>query len=173
MVENGTLEQLDPQALWEALSDHYSDGHGAQTAYQQYATQLRKFFSINRGEPIKTVAGRVVIDISVFLDPYDKANGRATLGFHTGKALAEGLQALASFCRWAEDQAAAEGLQTYMLTLRGNRGAITSREHVTIAPSLDIVTYHSRFEFRFTKELAYKFQLFIANYAEPDESAAA
>ena len=61
-----------------------------------------------------------------------------------------GLSALASFCRWGDDNATAEGIKTYMENIQNARGAITSRERITISPNLEVVTYHT-IRFRFTK----------------------
>ena len=169
---SGHWERFDPTEVWASLCARYGDGAGNEITYRQYAAKLRTFFYVRRGDPVKVVTGRVVLDRSVYLDPYDKASGKTVLGHNSREIMENGLSALASFCRWGDDNATAEGIKTYMENIQNARGAITSRERITISPNLEVVTYHTRFEFRFTKELADKFQLFMASYADLKENAA-
>lgn len=164
--------RFDPKALWDALHTRYAGNAGAETAYRQYAAKLVNFFNLRMGQTLRTVGGRVVLDKTVWLDPYDKASGKTLLGSNSRGILQDGLTALASFARWAEKPETAEGLQAFVANLRELRGAITSRERVEASADLAIVTYHTRFEFRFTPKLAQKLQIFTTSYATLKDRAA-
>lgn len=164
--------RFDHKALWDALHERYAGNAGAETAYRQYAAKLVNFFNIRIGQTLRAVGGRVVLDKTVWLDPYDKANGKTLLSLSSREILPSGLAALASFARWAENPETAEGLQAFVANLRELRGAITSRERVEVSADLSIVTYHTRFEFRFSPQLAQKFQIFTTSYATLKDRAA-
>lgn len=157
--------EFDPVAVWHELERRYGGQRGLVTGYQQAAETIIDGFALKPGTTIKRTAGYVVLNLRVYPDPYDRRNvGAATLCLSSREDLRKLITAIETFARWANDDDTVFRLPMILRRRFDWRDPITSRERITVSDAMSIVTYRTRFEFRFGATLSEQLQLFLAEY---------
>ena len=165
LPEDDSFLSLDPMAVWIALREKYSGNGGSDIAYGQSAELLVSLFRLKKGMPMETKAGAVILNLAVDLDSFDlKHSKRKVLRFSSRGELCKALVALEAFFSWAEIDLGLHGLQRLAHRFNHSNYLVESRENIGVADGLAIVTFHGRFEFRFSADLAEKFALYISLY---------
>jgi hypothetical protein len=165
LPEDDSFLSFDPMAVWMALREKYSGNGGSDIAYGQSAELLASLFRLKKGMPMETKAGAVILNLTVYLDSFDlKHSKRKVLGYGSRAELCKVLVALEAFFSWAEIDLGLNGLQRLAHRFNQSNYSVESREKITVASGLNIVTYHNRFEFRFSIDLAEKFALYVSLY---------
>ncbi len=165
LPEDDSFLSLDPMAVWIALREKYSGNGGSDIAHGQSAELLVSLFRLKKGMPMETKAGAVILNLAVYVDSFDlKHFKRKNLGYGSKGELCKLLVALEAFFSWAEIDLGLNGLQRLAHRFNHSNYSVESREKITVASGLNIVTYHNRFEFRFSTELAEKFAIYLSMY---------
>lgn len=172
-LDDDPVENLDIEALWNHLEQNYGGTRGEEIAYSQAAAKLVREFSLSQKNNVETKAGKIILNLGVYLDGLDrKWNGASNLSYNSQEGVCKTLLALASFASWA-------GLGELEGALNGQASSwwrnkrIDSRRRYVISGDMALVTYHNRFEFQFTPTLAEQFQIFIGTFAAGMMKAAA
>ena len=161
--------RFDPAAVWAALEKAYGGNKGVELGYQQIAKELANFFEIKPGQAVETKAGCIVLNVRVYSEK--RYNGVHGLGYGSQGEVQKGLRHLAAVADWTDDTESAVCLRRYAERL-GNDKTLASRERIDISENIEVVTFQSRFEFRFVPEFAQKLQEFISTYAMNMKNAA-
>jgi hypothetical protein len=157
--------EFNPVKLWDALEEQYGGQAGIDTAYRQAASELVHFFAIKRDTPTQTKKGHLVLNTSVWTDDlYKSLNHENRLSFTCQRHLNDGCTALGSFAEWAGESSLRLGLEEFRTRFSAHCHAVYSRESIRLGDGACVVTYLSRFEFRFTQELGEQLQVFISTY---------
>jgi hypothetical protein len=165
LPEDDSFLSFDPMAVWIALEGKYGGNGGSDIAYGQSAELLASLFRLKRGMPMETKAGAVILNLTVYLDSFDlKHSKRKVLGYGSRGELCKVLVALEAFFSWAEIDLGLSGLQRLAYRFNHSNCSVESRENICVADGLAIVTFHGRFEFRFSADLAEKFAMYISLY---------
>lgn len=169
------FETLDLIAVWQHLTDEYGL-QGVDLAYTQAADQIVKHFLIRADQPIKTVSGQIVLERVVWIDGFDKKHfKRNNLSHGSREEVFKLCHDLAAFAIWAGDPLLAEELKRFGAHTCNN-ATLDSRARYPLGspkcPSVTIVKFTTRFEFRFSAELGLKLQEFLGLYAVKLQEAA-
>ncbi|MFZ4703887.1 MAG: hypothetical protein ACOYMG_27910 [Candidatus Methylumidiphilus sp.] len=163
LPEDDSFLSFDPMAVWIALTEKYSGNGGSNIAYGQSAELLVSLFRLKKGMTMETKAGAVILNLDVYLDSFDlRHSKRKTLGYGSRGELCRALVALEAFFSWAEIDLGLNGLQRLTHRFNYSNYSVESRERISVANGLAIVTFHGCFEFRFSAELAEKFAMYVS-----------
>ena len=161
---------FSPLKVWEALEADYGGSKGVEAGYRQAADTLIRFFGICQNEAVTRRAGRVLLSHRVYMDSIFGG-----LHYNVARDIHAAVSAFGAFAEWA-------GIPDLGLTARlvsdvhggrtGARAEVTSRAKYTEGPSLEVVTYLTRFEYRFSTAAAEKLHVFVATYGDLERDAA-
>ena len=164
-----------PVSVWDYLVKEYGT-QGEDLAYTQAADPIMKLFNIEPDQPIKTIGGQITLERRVWIDSFDKKfsnQNNLTYGCHTD--IATLCNALSSFAVWSGNPILAADLKRFSSNLFHNK-TITSRARYPLgsakSPSITVITFTTRFEFRFSEETGLKLQEFLYLYASQLKAAA-
>ena len=167
--DRNDLRAVDPVRLWNALCERYGNGRGETDSYGQVARALRSFFHSARDQSVKMVAGCVCLDHRVWIDDFDrKFSKRICLSTSASQAFVQAIPSFAAFALWAAAPDLAEGFRRLAERFSYSPREVNSRERITLSRDAYVITYQSRFEFRFSSHLASQLQLFLSTYAEAE-----
>jgi hypothetical protein len=154
--------KFSPEKLWATLERDYSGQKGADLRHQQIAKGLISLFGLRRKKNVETRGGAMILDVSVYMDSYNKAE----LNYHSSDELQKKLPMLAAFFAWAGDNETARTLESFARNLyMDRRRIVVSREKIKLSPNLEIVTYFTRYEFRFSLAMGEQLQVFLGTFA--------
>ena len=141
-------------------------------AYRKTAKNLVHGLGIEIGKPLERRNGQVILSASVWLDPYDKIDGKTKISRDSAERIRRLMQDVEAFANWAKLTMLAAGAATFRNTLGQDRTVI-SRKRLRMSDRMEVVTYHTRFEFCFNQAVAVKLQEFIVtHYPMKTENAA-
>ncbi len=150
-----------PKVVWEYLAETYGGQAGAHSAYAKTARTIIQTLRICRNDSVKRTAGRVVLDHSVWIDAiWDEPR----LSYGSSEMFGELRAALAAFMLWADHPEAASAL-THGYSWNYH-SPVTSREKFHFGEVLTLITYKSRFEYRFAPDVAAQLQVFLSTYGD-------
>lgn len=156
---------FDPVRVWRYLEEQYGGAKGEEVAWQQTAKALIDAFNIRNDKPVRTVGAQVVLDMSVYLDSFDKKYGKNRLHYHSSEKVGKALTALIGFANWGSLDLAENGLYLAMRELCNTQHEIQSRKTYG-GGGIHIITYQNRFEFRFERRIAEQLQIFIGSFGD-------
>lgn len=174
LAENAYLN-FDPTGVWAYLQNEYGT-KGEAIAYTQAADPIMRQFGIKPDHEIKTIGGQIVLERRVWIDTnIKKLNRKNILCYTCGQELQGLCSALSTFASWAGDEDLASALLHFAHSNRTNASFI-SRTRWPLGsgcrPPMMVVTFATRFEYRFSPELGLKLQEFLGLYASQLKAAA-
>ena len=160
------METFSPMSVWEALQADYGGEQGAEAAYSQIAQILVRKFHVEKGRPFETKAGRTILNLSVWLDSFDKKMGKNRLSISCRDDVCTVLKALAGFMAWSGMDAddAQQAVHPWIIRFGDSRYNLESRSRHAVAEGLAIATYQNRFEFHFHGNLGEQLPVFLSLY---------
>jgi len=166
--------RFDPAAVWEALEADYGGEKGHHSAFRDLAKQIASVFSIKPGAPLDYKKGAVVLNQRIYLDRFGQKNTNAArLEHHSHEDFSRLCHNLVAFVRWAtEDDEGGDGWRTALQLQQlahewSYHHPIESRKHYCFGNgSISLITYNTRFEWRFAPALTEKLQLFLSMYSD-------
>jgi hypothetical protein len=164
--DHGRFDEFDPAAVWAELEAEYGGDKGAEIGLAQCAHELVRFFSIKPGMATERVGGRLSLSVNVWVDGLDKKyNNKVSLSYHSAEDIIKGLLKLETFATWAGESVTAQVLRQLAERFNYHSGReVRSRERIA-CDGIDIITYQSRFEFRFSQALGDRLMVFLSTYA--------
>ena len=165
-----TVEGFDACKLWATLTEYYSGGAAAASAYGELGARLvrhfRELYSRSRGEEVKTVGGRVILSTSAFIDdfPGDSYSYRSIEDLHKiGNDFAALLVWAGLGESIAPSRVRAAFYSAFSWSARFTGERFVACDHILVVP------FKSKVEFRITPELADALKLFLAEFGPADE----
>jgi hypothetical protein len=146
-------ETFDPFALWEALEKDLGGEGGEDAGYREAACDLVREFRIRSDTPVKRTKGRIVLNLNVSISEWSRTND---LTYPAARDVDTIFRALRAICAYA----GRPGLIGHDFFRR----PIISRENLDISEDIQLITYYTRFEFRFTEDFFADMQAFIGRY---------
>lgn len=160
-------EEFDPVALWDELERKYGGEKGESAGFQMAADLIVERFNLLK-KPPQPRAKYVPMNVSVWIDDFDKKHlGVTRLAYTSEEYLYPLCSALSTFLRWADSGISASLLDQYIhgLQIVRRRATIKPRERIELGPDLEVVTFTTRFEFRFSLSVVEKLKVFLSTYA--------
>lgn len=152
---------FSPVHIWNTLTQRYSGTQGRHLGYEQAARGLVQYFDIRTKLPLASSSRPTILSVSMWIDHFDKKYGKAKLSYSCRDSLTKALSHLTTFLAWANVNPNTKE----MAILTNYQYEIHSHEKIHCSSDLDIVTYQSKFEWRFSSRLAELLQVFLATYA--------
>lgn len=121
---------------------------------------------------MQTKAGRVVLDLRVYIDSFDKKYGRTNLSSGSQDEVVRTFESLREVAAAYDDSAVASFAARARNAFHYNK-TLRSREKVSLGDAGDVVVYSTRFEFRFTPAFAERLRTFLSQYGRGSIAAAA
>jgi hypothetical protein len=169
-ISRETWESFDPVAIWSCLEDKYGKDAGKEMAWRQVAAKIIGEFWLKRGTEVKRKGNYASLDLRVYIDQFDKKFDKANrLHYNARQTVSNACRSLASFAQWADR----ELLRIDLERLADFWWHATSRESIIESHQKNIcgdngeiimVTFTSRFEFRFRSDVADQLQAFLGTY---------
>jgi hypothetical protein len=160
---NSSVDNFDPAVLWKEIDRLFGGDKGKDQAYAQVAEILHRKFRMAHEDKVKSVAGAVCLNINVYLDSFDKKYGKNKLSYSSADDVSKAMTALAAFAKWASRPQLAIELERHPFGYSSTE--MEPRKRYPFGErEVEIITYTSRFEFRFSMELASELQVFIGSY---------
>lgn len=157
---------FDPRAAWQWLSQTFGGDAGERLAFCQASAAIVRYLRLDQCAP-RTVSGRVLVERQVWTET--RWNGRRELTYHTAEELQKFLSALCAFLRWAERHGEAAELMHSRPFGNWHDREVTLREKLSLCSGIELTTYYSKLEFRFSLALAEQLQLFVGTFGGSDE----
>ena len=165
-VDREQGDEFDPAAFWAYLENTYGGQKGIDAANTQTAEKLIEAFWLKRSQKMEVKGGYVTLSRSVSLDSLDKKYGKIKLCYHSQESIRKCCLFLGQFCVWADLPGEAHDLNHLAGVFDNYDYRLESRKQYKCGlGNVVIVTFQSSFEFRLSKELASRLQLFIGTYA--------
>ncbi len=163
-------EKFNPNAIWSALVENYAGEKGEEEGYRQTAAAiLSSFYCLRDGKQVRMVAGRVVLEKSIFIDSIDKKwSKKNKLSYSCCEDLSKALTSLKGFASWMGSPQLLNSLNSAQYQICDHRGEIISRATYG-GNGIKIVTYITNVEFHLDPNIAEQFQIFLGLYAYNDE----
>lgn len=162
-IDEDSIESFEPVLVWAQMEKDLGGANGVELGYRQAAEKLVRAFHIRKGMELKTIKDRVVLDYTLY--HYEKHyDQRTTLGLSGGEdSMHACLTALKTVVMWAGLDPC--GKFEWLAREWGYSGkGFVSRGSVAVSDDVEVITFLSRFEFRFSQALASKLQEFISLY---------
>lgn len=169
--EDGHWEEFDPDAIWRELEARYGGKAGEDLGYQQTAQQLVQLFGLERKPQMTIKAGKAVLDLWVRLDDFDKKFGRTRLCYDSRERVCHTLNCLRQIALWADEAGIAHDAMRLTATWNRDR-PLFSRERFSLDSQIEMITYGTRFEFRFSPAFTAKLQAFLGRYGRAVKAVA-
>lgn len=154
---------FDAATLWAHLETTYKP-IAARTAFAKVASELIDAFNLERNPQIERKGNALILNKTISCDK--TRNGRMEMSYYSGEGLGKAFYALAGYAEWANLPHVAAQIRNYLHRTNLTHGHVESRERITIAAGeMEIITFHTRFEFRFGGEMAKQLPIFIGQFA--------
>jgi len=167
-AENKCYNDLSLDDIWQALDKKYSGQNGVDSAYKKIASTIIDEFRLSADKvPVKK-AGYFSLNKSIYIDSFDKKYGKNRLNYGTKDDIIKLLKALHAFAGWLDDTQIQWSINGYINRLWNSthdQDHIQSREKIKLGNDIVIITYLTRFEFRFSPEVTSKLQIFLSTFA--------
>jgi len=161
-----TPDKFNPAAVWDYLTEEYGGESGKNIALREVATKIINGFNLCTSSEVKLKSGFHILNQSVDIDDFEKKwNGETRLSWGSRNKTDTILSALASFFEWAGEFESKDSLVMQRSDFISQRNVlVTSREKITLCDSIQLVTFQTRFEYRFKPEAAKALQLFLGKF---------
>jgi len=160
-----------PSELWAALERDYGGAKGATKALMEAAEVIRSIFSQSLRSEIVRRGGGVVLSHSVYMEQWSCSDNRHELSYRDIRRLGNGFSALATFADWTARPVLASELREHSRFICRHH-EVNTRDRFTFGAEdnvdITLITYLSKFEYRFSPVLAEQLNVFLSKY---DESA--
>jgi len=166
-LDRRSVEEFDPKKVWDALVKKLDKGRGERLAHQQVIEALLYAFGIKKGTPLKQVKGWTVLEHSVYIEK--DFNQHRYLSYYCGDTLRKAVLSLASFLRWAGEPQAADDCEAFGSLFIHHRD-VNSRESFRFGNVAEVITYHTRFEYRISSPIMVKLQEYMHLYRHQDDA---
>lgn len=156
---SGTWAEFDPAAVWADILAHYDGVLGHEVGYKEAAKAIVRFFCLARGKALERKAGCVVLNQRIIEDGYTAGQISTT----SRMEMTDFQRHWCTFALWAGEEADGKGLCRFIDQVNYSY-RVESRARIAISAHLTVITYRSRFEYRFTPALAESLQTFVSAY---------
>lgn len=156
---------FDAERAWDYLESNYGGEMGQEEGHRQTAAAIADVFYLKKGKPVKTVGGRTVLDITVYIDSLTKKyNNVNRISYNCTDRINKALISLRAFAVWAGLDELASALSSALQVIGNHNREVESRASYC-HHGISIITYLNRFEFRFDPSVAEQLQIFLGMYA--------
>lgn len=174
-LRDNAYKNLDPVEVWTYLAEEYGT-KGEDIAYTQAADPIVSHFNIEMDQPIKTVGGQLVLEIRVWIDSIDKKFSNVNkLSYGCANNIYALCKALSGFATWADELQLSAAFLQFASNVSDSK-FIDSRARYPLgnpkSPPVVVITYTTRYEFRFAHDLGVRLQEFLGLYASKFQQAA-
>lgn len=166
-IEKGSLESFDPVRLWRLLEEKYGGRAGVDEAWRQAAQKIIYSFNLRKDSEVKHRGNFLVLDHRVYIDSIDKKFYKENrLHYNCREELQKVLICLSSFAQWCGRDLLAIDLKRLSEQYLGyGKEAIEShKQHLCGEGEFAMVTFTTRFEFRFRRDVGEQLQQFLGLY---------
>lgn len=168
------IDAFCPVKFWRVLELSFNFEEATKKRLTELADTINDRFRLcdhymNKQTPV-TKAGTVRMNTTVYIDSLDKKwSGKNTLHYNSKERICSLLYALSEFCAHVDDEETSSNLKSLINDVfLVHSFEIESRRRIKLS-SITVVTYHNRFEFQFSMELANKLRVFLSKYATKGE----
>lgn len=161
---------FDAVALWQYLEETYGGDAGKRLAWRQTADRLVSALELRRNSDVKMSGGKVIIEIRVWSEKAWSGSGMR-LGSSTQQSVVRLFQSLTEFAEWAGRASLARLCRQQASDWSHYQRPVVSRERNELGDGCSYVTFHQKFEFRLSQQVAEQLQLFIAEFGPPLENS--
>lgn len=162
--KDSKLAKFHPSHVWAALEADFGGDKGEELGFRQAAQKIIQGFFIREGDSMQFKAGCYQLDRSMYLDSHDKKWGKNNYSYSCKDALRPIAVGLEVFMRWAENYQGGLRVLQEVSHLCNYSEHVVSREKHVCDGDLMFITFHNRIEFRFSKTLGEKLQMFLGLY---------
>lgn len=156
-------DTFDAAAFWAHLEATYKPG-AAKAAFGGVARDLVDAFNLERNPNIDRKGNVLVLNKRISAEK--TRSGETELGYYSSEDVGKGMRALAAFADWANLPEVAANIRRFFNHTNLYHMPIESRQRITFAAGeFELITFQTRFEFRFGGEMAKQLPLFIGQYA--------
>jgi hypothetical protein len=173
---DGRPEDLNVEALWNAIEEEYGGQKGVEASNSQMAAVLVHRFNLDSATAVKTVKGCMKLSMCIFVAEYERrGDGVGTLRTNSLDWVRSTFTALSTFALWGERRDLAQQLRNHpWSTIHGAKSQILTKERLTFGTSeIEVVIQKKAFEFIFSKEVGEELQVFISSYCPSSQQMAA
>lgn len=170
-IDNSRYDYLDtfgPEAVWGEITRRFGGDRGHAVSLVNAAAVIRDTLQLAHGRPIKTVAGRIELEMPVYSE---KARRGFRLSLGSGEQVAELFAALVVVSR---NDPEAPPINTHVLMAiprqLSDYSGVTSRS-VFECGAVDIHCYSRKLVLRLTKTYAERLNVFITEHTTAAEAA--
>ncbi|MBA4372296.1 MAG: hypothetical protein C0402_05490 [Thermodesulfovibrio sp.] len=169
-ISRETLQSFDPVAIWAALEGKYGQDAGKEEAWRQVAAKIINEFWLKKGSEVKRKGNYTSLDLRVYIDSIDKKFDKTNrLHYNARQSVSKTCLALASFAQWAGRDLLwidLKRMADFWWRANGREAIIESHQKNICGDNGEVVmiTFTSRFEFRFRSDVAEQLQAFLGTY---------
>jgi len=159
------VRTFEPCRFWIALERQYGGGNGERIALEQAAQQIVREFGLatDKSGPQYKANGSLVLSTNIYVE----RAWSGTVSFTCAESLTNTILALKTFGMWANLPGAwAISAHTDWRTKK-----IRSREQISAAPWLTLVTFFERIQFTFEASAARQLLVFLSRYSSLGKKA--
>lgn len=158
-------ERFDLAALWQHLEKNYGGDAGDRQAKAQAVEAFKSGFRLGREDAVQIKGGYTVLNLSVYIDSFDKKYGRTRLSYSAAESARQALDAMRQILWFIGLYGAAHDLRGFMAELLDRHVDLPLRKaHVLDEGKIKITTFSNKFEVKIATDVADKLQLFIGEY---------
>lgn len=157
-----SADTFDPDAYWAQLQSLYRDGKGADLACQQMASTLVRELALAK---LKPAPAKPVLSLKLHAITDRDSLGQLTLNYDTCTRTWATLDALATFCSWAQDHATADRLADIRRTSFDRKFA--PQQTVDLG-TIQMVFFMKSIVWTLNPPLSARFREFISKFAGID-----
>jgi hypothetical protein len=158
------LNKFNPMSVWEAIQAEYGEGKGEEKGLSQAAKNIINCLDLREGDTMTMKSGYYTLDLSMYLDSFDKKYGKNRYAYSSRDSFIMLIKAFEVFLGWADSYDSAIGLKRYMYKICDYHAQVESRKKYVCGDNFMFITFNNRIEFRLTKELGEKLQVFLGLY---------
>lgn len=168
-LDRETLALFDACRIWEFLERKYGAGGGVDEAWRQTAQKIINGFWLKKGENVKQKGNYLALDLRVYIDSTDKKfDKKNRLSYNSRDSAYKLLRDLSCFARWAGRGQLAADLESLSEKYRGYSFSDLLESHKQYVcgekGECVMVTFTTRFEFRFRLDVGEQLQQFLGTY---------
>lgn len=162
--QDSKLAKFHPSHVWSTLEADFGGDKGEEQGFKQAAQNIIEGFRLREGDSMQFKAGCYQLERSMYLDSFDKKWGKNNYSYSCKDSLRPIGVGLEVFMRWAEKASGATHVLQHIHYLCSYHEQVVSREKFICDGELMFITYHNRIEFRLSKALGEKLQMFLGLY---------
>lgn len=163
------MPELDLDRIWHYLENTYGGENGRKAGLRQQAKLIVKEFNLGEDAELKRTSSHVSCFLRVWSETcdYGEGKGRYRASYQSGQRLSDLFRALACFAEYAELDALSIQLAPSRHQIGDHYTYYDLRQKHTF-PGLEIVFFKSKWEYKFSHDVAEKLMLFLGEFAADD-----